>query len=54
MDAQAQVYSSLHYRRVEVMGALVHKTEQYSKNPIICNFLCLVLMQYLRQRPRSI
>ncbi|GIJ87759.1 hypothetical protein Asppvi_006672 [Aspergillus pseudoviridinutans] len=30
MDAQAQVYSSLHYRRVEVMGALVHKTEQYN------------------------
>ncbi|KAH2044930.1 hypothetical protein KXV43_005606 [Aspergillus fumigatus] len=30
MDAQAQVYSSLHYRRVEVMGALIHKTEQYN------------------------
>ncbi|KAE8352576.1 hypothetical protein BDV28DRAFT_123068 [Aspergillus coremiiformis] len=30
MDAQAQVYSSLHYRREEVMAALVHKTEQYN------------------------
>ncbi|RHZ66903.1 uncharacterized protein CDV56_109057 [Aspergillus thermomutatus] len=30
MDAQAQVYSSLHYRRVEVMGALIHKTKQYN------------------------
>jgi hypothetical protein len=41
MDAQAQVYSSLHYRRVEVMGALVHKTEQYSTIPCICNSHCL-------------
>ena len=32
MDAQAQVYSSLHYRREEVMGVLVHKTQQYSKS----------------------
>ncbi|PLB52860.1 hypothetical protein P170DRAFT_423674 [Aspergillus steynii IBT 23096] len=30
MDAQAQVYSSLHYRREEVMGVLVHKTQQYN------------------------
>ncbi|EAW09720.1 uncharacterized protein ACLA_039350 [Aspergillus clavatus NRRL 1] len=30
MDAQAQVYSSLHYRRIEVMGALIQKTEQYN------------------------
>lgn len=30
MDAHAQVYSSLHYRRQELLGALVGKTEQYS------------------------
>lgn len=35
MDVQAQVYSSLHYRREEVMGVLVHKTQQYSE------FFCL-------------
>lgn len=32
MDVQAQVYSSLHYRREEVMGVLVHKTQQYSES----------------------
>ncbi|PKX92165.1 uncharacterized protein P174DRAFT_373839 [Aspergillus novofumigatus IBT 16806] len=35
MDAQAQVYSSLHYRRVEVMGALIHKTEQYTYSRVL-------------------
>lgn len=30
MDAHAQVYSSLHYRRQELLGAIVGKTEQYS------------------------
>ncbi|KAL4940933.1 hypothetical protein BDV06DRAFT_12316 [Aspergillus oleicola] len=30
MDVQAQAYSSLHYRREEVMGALIQKTEQYN------------------------
>ncbi|PWY92401.1 hypothetical protein BO70DRAFT_376087 [Aspergillus heteromorphus CBS 117.55] len=30
MDAQAQVYSSLHYRREELLGALARKTEQYN------------------------
>jgi hypothetical protein len=30
-DSQAQVYSSLHYRRMDLMGALIQKTEQYSK-----------------------
>ncbi|KAL3477555.1 hypothetical protein BJX99DRAFT_124975 [Aspergillus californicus] len=30
MDIQAQAYSSLHYRREEVMGALIQKTEQYN------------------------
>ncbi|KAL4755404.1 hypothetical protein BDW72DRAFT_881 [Aspergillus terricola var. indicus] len=30
MDVQAQAYSSLHCRREEVMGALIHKTEQYN------------------------
>ncbi|KAF9891083.1 hypothetical protein FE257_005018 [Aspergillus nanangensis] len=30
MDVQAQVYSSLHYRRGEVMGSLAHKIEQYN------------------------
>ncbi|KAL4897098.1 hypothetical protein BDV59DRAFT_84758 [Aspergillus ambiguus] len=29
MDVQAQVYSSLHYRREEVMGQLTHKIERY-------------------------
>lgn len=31
LEAQSQAYSSLHYRRVELMAALVQKTEQYSK-----------------------
>lgn len=30
-DAQSQVYSSLHYRRMDLMSALIQKTEQYSK-----------------------
>ncbi|KAL2829712.1 hypothetical protein BDW59DRAFT_33137 [Aspergillus cavernicola] len=30
MDIQAQAYSSLHYRREEVMGTLIQKTEQYN------------------------
>ncbi|GLA42371.1 hypothetical protein AnigIFM63309_010903 [Aspergillus niger] len=30
MDAQAQVYSSIHYRREELLGALARKTEQYN------------------------
>ena len=30
MDAHAQVYSSLHYRRQELLGAIAQKTEQYS------------------------
>ncbi|KAJ5866059.1 hypothetical protein N7534_000612 [Penicillium rubens] len=30
-DAQSQAYSSLHYRRMDLMNALIHKTEQYSK-----------------------
>ncbi|CAG7985422.1 unnamed protein product [Penicillium salamii] len=29
-DSQAQAYSSLHYRRMDLMSALVVKTEQYS------------------------
>lgn len=32
MDAHAQAYSSLHYRRQELLGALVQKTEQYSRS----------------------
>lgn len=32
--AQAQAYSSLHYRREEVMAALVQKTQQYSEYPV--------------------
>lgn len=32
-DAQSQVYSSLHYRRMDLMAALIQKTEQYSKPP---------------------
>lgn len=31
MDVQTQAYSNLHYRRLDLMGALVHKTEQYSE-----------------------
>ncbi|GLB09787.1 hypothetical protein AtubIFM57258_005715 [Aspergillus tubingensis] len=30
MDAQAQVYSSVHYRREELLSALARKTEQYN------------------------
>ncbi|OJK05148.1 hypothetical protein ASPACDRAFT_56541 [Aspergillus aculeatus ATCC 16872] len=30
MDVQAQVYSSLHYRKEELLGALAQKTEQYN------------------------
>ncbi|KGO77815.1 hypothetical protein PITC_061220 [Penicillium italicum] len=29
-DAQSQAYSSLHYRRMDLMSALVQKTEQYN------------------------
>ncbi|KAJ5188568.1 hypothetical protein N7491_004888 [Penicillium cf. griseofulvum] len=29
-DAQSQAYSSLHYRRMDLMSALIQKTEQYS------------------------
>ena len=32
MDVQSQAYSNLHYRRLDLMGALVHKTEQYSEH----------------------
>ena len=32
MEAQSQSYSSLHYRRMDLMGALTHKTEQYSES----------------------
>lgn len=31
MDVQSQAYSSLHYRRMDLMAALTHKTEQYSE-----------------------
>ncbi|KAJ5888036.1 hypothetical protein N7495_008077 [Penicillium taxi] len=30
MDAQTQGYSSLHYRRMDLMAALIQKTEQYN------------------------
>jgi Protein involved in mRNA turnover and stability len=30
-DAQSQAYSSLHYRRMDLMSVLIQKTEQYSK-----------------------
>lgn len=33
MDVQSQAYSSLHYRRMDLMAALTQKTEQYSKDP---------------------
>ncbi|KAJ5793607.1 hypothetical protein N7457_000206 [Penicillium paradoxum] len=29
-DAQSQAYSSLHYRRMDLMGILIQKTEQYN------------------------
>ncbi|KAJ5341412.1 hypothetical protein N7541_010536 [Penicillium brevicompactum] len=35
-DSQAQVYSSLHYRRMDLMSALVVKTEQY--NSALCAY----------------
>lgn len=31
MDVQSQFHSSLHYRRLELMDTLIHKTEQYSE-----------------------
>lgn len=31
LDAQSQTYSSLHYRRMDLMAALIQKTEQYSE-----------------------
>jgi hypothetical protein len=34
-DAQAQVYSSLHYRRMDLMSALIQKTEQYSMSLLL-------------------
>lgn len=30
LEAQSQAYSSLHYRRMDLMAALIQKTEQYS------------------------
>ncbi|KAJ5722611.1 hypothetical protein N7488_000646 [Penicillium malachiteum] len=30
LDAQSQSFSSLHYRRMDLMAALIHKTEQYN------------------------
>lgn len=38
VDAQSQAYSSLHYRRMDLMAALIHKTEQYSKLAISISF----------------
>jgi hypothetical protein len=32
VDVQSQAYSSLHYRRMDLMAALVQKTEQYSSS----------------------
>ena len=32
VEAEAQAYSSLHYRRQDMLSALVQKTEQYSKS----------------------
>lgn len=34
VDAQSQAYSTLHYRRMDLMTALIHKTEQYSESTI--------------------
>jgi hypothetical protein len=39
-DAQSQAYSSLHYRRMDLMNALIHKTEQYSKTPFHFPYFC--------------
>lgn len=33
MDAHSQTYSALHSKRQDLLGALVQKTEQYSKYP---------------------
>lgn len=43
LEVQSQAYSSLHYRRMELMAALVQKTEQYSKP-----------LELTRHRPRII
>lgn len=34
MEVQSQSYSSLHYRRMDLMATLTLKTEQYSESPI--------------------
>lgn len=39
MEVQSQAYSSLHYRRMDLMAALTHKTEQYSEPPPILALL---------------
>jgi hypothetical protein len=55
MDVQAQAYSSLHCRREEVMGALIHKTEQYSEPFLhLCSSRCAYLLRTIRQRTRCI
>lgn len=43
IDAQSQSYSSLHYRRMDLMAALIQKTEQYSKShPIPFTIILLI------------
>ncbi|CDM28879.1 hypothetical protein DTO013E5_1307 [Penicillium roqueforti] len=45
-DAQAQAYSSLHYRRMDLMSTLIQKTEQYN------NALC-AYSKVLQTLPRA-
>ncbi|KAJ5957145.1 hypothetical protein N7501_011424 [Penicillium viridicatum] len=47
-DAQSQAYSSLHYRRMDLMNALIHKTEQYSKT---LPFLPLSILLFHKAAP---
>lgn len=56
MDAQSQAYSTLHYRRMDLMAALIQKTEQYSKK---IHILALQLMNGMvdrkhRHRPQCL
>jgi hypothetical protein len=48
LEAQSQAYSSLHYRRMDLMAALTHKTEQYSEFPLASHWWIYVSLTYHR------
>jgi hypothetical protein len=48
LEAQSQAYSSLHYRRMDLMAALTHKTEQYSESPLASPWWIYVSLTYHR------